>query len=216
MAEMPTGTVTFLFTDIEGSTRLWNQHPERMDSVIANHDRELREIVEAHSGVVFKTVGDALYTVFRQTLSAISASIALQLFMQEKEWDIAEKLKIRIGIVTGEAHLRGEDYVGLAVNRCRRLCDAGHGGQILIDQATASIAADHLPANSAMRDLGAHTLKDLQIAQIYQVLHTDLLPNFPPLRSNSSAGTFPTRSPASSGAPKKWKSSKSCSRRRAC
>lgn len=183
MAEMPTGTVTFLFTDIEGSTRLWNQHPERMDSVIANHDRELREIVEAHSGFVFKTVGDALYTVFRQTLSAISASIALQLFMQEKEWDIAEKLKIRIGIVTGEAHLRGEDYVGLAVNRCRRLCDAGHGGQILIDQATASIAADHLPANSAMRDLGAHTLKDLQIAQIYQVLHTDLLPNFPPLRS---------------------------------
>ncbi len=183
MAEMPSGTVTFLFTDIEGSTRLWNQHPEHMDSVIANHDRELREIVEAHNGFVFKTVGDALYTVFRQTLSAISASIALQLFMHEKEWDISEKLKIRIGIVTGDAHLRADDYVGLAVNRCRRLCDAGHGGQILIDQATASIAADHLPADTALRDLGAHTLKDLQIAQIYQVLHTDLFADFPPLRS---------------------------------
>jgi predicted ATPase/class 3 adenylate cyclase/Flp pilus assembly protein TadD len=198
MSELPHGTVTFLFTDIEGSTRLWEQQPEAMRHALARHDALLREIIEAKcGGRVFKTVGDSFYAVFATAQAAAAAALAAQRALVEMEKRGNEEtedhfpissfppfpLRIRMALHTGTAEARGGDYFGTALNRVARLLDAGHGGQILLSSTTAELARDLLPEGASLRDLGAHRLKDLRPEQVFQLVHPGLPSDFPRLKS---------------------------------
>jgi class 3 adenylate cyclase len=162
---LPTGTVTFLFTDIEGSTRLWEQQPETMKDTLAQHDTMLRSAVEAHRGHVFKTVGDAFYAVFADASDAIRAAL-------EAQWTLHKHLpevRVRVALHIGEAELREGDYFGAALNRVARLLAAGHGRQILLSEATAERVRPSLPADARLRLLGTHRLRDIAEREtIYQ------------------------------------------------
>jgi predicted ATPase/class 3 adenylate cyclase len=182
MTDQPTGTVTFLFTDIEGSTRLWEQHPETMRRALARHDLLLRQAIEGHGGHVFKTMGDEFCAVFAAAPEAVAAVIAAQLALRSEPWAETGPLRARMALATGTAEQREGDYFGPALNRVARLLAAGHGGQILLSQATQQWVCQQLPTGAALRDLGLHRLKDLiQPEQIFQVLHPDLPQAFPPL-----------------------------------
>lgn len=179
---LPTGTVTFLFTDIEGSTQLWEKHPEEMKLAIATHDAILREAIEANHGSIIKTTGDGVHAVFSTAIDAINAAIVAQRNFQYPINNI--EIKIRMGLHTGEAELRADDYYGQTLNRAARIMSAGHGGQLLISSVTAELAREHLPENSSLHDLGEHRLKNLSKTEhLFQVNTTDLLTEFPALKS---------------------------------
>ncbi len=161
MPDLPTGTVTFLFTDIEGSTTRWEQHPHVMQTLLARHDAILREIINVHAGVIVKVTGDGFHAVFASAPDAVAAVVAAQRALHAEAWGDAGPLRVRMGIHTGAAEQREGDYYGPAVNRAARLMAVGHGGQILLSQATADLLGDHLPAGVELRDLGEHRLKDL-------------------------------------------------------
>ncbi len=185
MAELPTGTVTFLFTDIEGSTTRWEQHREAMQAALARHDAILREAVEGHGGVVFKTMGDAFYAAFATAQDALAAAVAAQHVLQMETWDPAiGHVQVRMALHTGAAEQRDGDYFGPPLNRVARLLAAGHGGQTLLSLPTRALAGDQLPAGVELRDLGEHRLKDLQQPEhIFQVVAPDLPADFPPLKT---------------------------------
>src|SRR5579862_4403924 len=134
MAHLPTGTITFLFTDIEGSTRLWEQHPEAMRAALARLHALLTTRIEQHNGCVVKSQGegDSLFAVFAQPTDAVAAAAALQQALYTEPWPAETPLRVRVAVHTGEADLREGDYYGPAVNRCARLRSAGHGRQILL------------------------------------------------------------------------------------
>jgi predicted ATPase/class 3 adenylate cyclase len=181
---LPTGTVTFLFTDIEGSTRLWEQHPEAMTAAVARHDTLLRTAITTHGGSVFKTMGDAFFAAFPTPTQALAAALQAQQALHAEAWGDTGPLRVRMALHTGVAELRGRDYFGAPLNRIARLLTAGHGGQVLLSQATFDLVQTALPSGSSVRDLGAHRLKDLQQPErIFQVLHPELPADFPPLRS---------------------------------
>ncbi|WP_374685679.1 adenylate/guanylate cyclase domain-containing protein, partial [Promineifilum sp.] len=188
--ELPTGTVTFLFTDIEGSTRLWERFPEPMRAALTRHDELLREIVEAHAGRIVKTTGDGAYAVFGRAADALAAALAAQVALlaenarPDRFGGLPEDLKVRMGLNTGEAEAREGDYHGTALNRAARLMSAGHGGQILLSAVTASVAESALPAGATLRDMGEHRLPGLaRPERLYQVVAPSLPNAFPPLRS---------------------------------
>ena len=182
MPEHPRGTVTFLFTDIEGSTRLWQAHPDAMREVIARHDAILRTAVETHGGVVFKTVGDALCAAFASAGAAASAAVAAQRALAAEPWGETRPLRVRMALYSGEVEARGGDYVGQPLNRVARLLSAGHGGQILLSQTALELAREHLPSGAFPWDLGTHRLKDLlEPERIWQLVHPELPDDFPPL-----------------------------------
>ncbi len=136
MADLPTGTVTFLFTDIEGSTTRWEQHREAMQTALARHDAILRQAIEGHGGVVFKTMGDAFYTAFATAPNALDAALAAQHVLQQETWSAATgALRVRMALHTGTAEQRDRDYFGPPLNRVARLLAAGHGSQILLSRA---------------------------------------------------------------------------------
>jgi WD40 repeat protein/class 3 adenylate cyclase len=183
-AEMPTGTVTFLFTDIEGSTRLWEQQPRAMQAAVAHHDILLREAIEQHGGYVFKTVGDAFCAAFPTAPQALDAAIAAQRAILSADWESAGPIKVRMAIHTGVAEVRDNDYFGLPLNRVARLLSTGYGGQVLLSLATQQLVRDHLPEGVALKDLGEGGLKDLVKSEhIYQIVAPDLPSDFPPLKS---------------------------------
>ncbi len=161
LAELPTGTVTFLFTDLEGSTRLWEEHPEAMRGALARHDEILRDAVEKRDGVVVKTTGDGLHAVFASARGAVAAAVDAQLALVAEDWTLPEPLRVRMGLHTGEADLRSGDYYGPAVNRAARVSAAGHGGQILVSHATEELVRDDLPEGAGLVDLGEQRLRDL-------------------------------------------------------
>src|SRR5579883_1524789 len=134
MSALPTGTITFLFTDVESSTRLWEQHPQAMRHVMARHDALLTAVFERHDGVVVRPrgEGDSLFAVFVLASDAVAAALAGQRALVAEDWGEIEPLRVRMGLHTGEADLREGDYYGAAVNRCARIRAAGHGGQILL------------------------------------------------------------------------------------
>ena len=174
-----------MFTDIVGSTRLWERAPEAMRQALARHDALIRAEAESHRGSVFKTVGDASYCVFNDAADAVRAAIAIQRAMDAEPWG-AEigNLKVRIGVHSGDAVQDGGDYYGPSLNRVARLMSAGHGGQILLSSATAKLTAETLAQECELQDLGAHRLKDLTEPQkIYQVIASDLTSEFPPPNS---------------------------------
>jgi class 3 adenylate cyclase len=186
MVTLPTGTVTFLFTDIESSTRLWEQHPEAMRQALARHDVLLTEGISLHGGIVVKSrgEGDSLFAVFARATDALTAAGALQQALCAEPWPAATALRVRMALHTGEATVREGDYLGPAVNRCARLRAAAHGGQVLLSQTTCDQVRDMLPAGAGLRDLGTRRLKDLQQPEhIFQLLHPTLPGEFPPLRS---------------------------------
>lgn len=184
MPDLPTGTITFLFTDIEGSTKLWERCPEDMQSALARHDFLLRNAIERHSGYVFKTVGDAFCGAFQTATDALNAVLESQLALSSEEWGETGTIRVRMGLHTGEAEERDNDYFGQTLNRVARLQSIVYGGQVLISQSTYELLRDRLPERVELRPLGTHRLKDLNRAEnIYQVLYPGLPSDFPSLRS---------------------------------
>ena len=185
MADLPTGTVTFLFTDIEGSTKLWEKSPRGMQAALTRHDALLWEAIEGHGGFVFKTVGDAFCAVFPTALGALESALAAQRTLFSEAWgDEIGALRARMALHTGTTHERDGDYFGPPVNRVARLLSAGHGGQVLLSSSTQELVRDHLPPQTHLRDLGERRLKDLSRPErIFQLTVPDLPSEFPPLRT---------------------------------
>jgi predicted ATPase/class 3 adenylate cyclase len=184
VASPPTGTVTFLFTDIEGSTKLWEDNASAMQAALAHHDELLRWVVEERGGYVFKTVGDAFCCAFPTALDALEAALEIQRKLFSSEWEQIGTLKVRMALHTGVAEVRGGDYFGPPVNRVARLLSAAHGGQVLLSLSTEELVGDQLPAGTSLRDLGEHRLKDLFRPERVFELSTPGLPSeFPPLRT---------------------------------
>jgi predicted ATPase/class 3 adenylate cyclase len=188
---LPTGTITFLFTDIEGSTQLWEKHPDAMRLALARHDHFIRAAIETNRGYVFKTVGDAFCAAFTTAADAVDAAIAAQQSLRTLQPSAVASasqlsLKVRIGLHTGAAEVRDNDYFGPALNRVARLLAVGHGGQVLLSQTTRDLVGDELPPDVSLIDLGSHRLRDLQRPErVFQLLHPDLPADFPPLKSLS-------------------------------
>lgn len=186
---LPAGTVTFLFTDIQGSTRLWEQYPDAMRTALARHDALLRQSMEAQEGQVFKTAGDAFHAAFAQPEKALAAALAAQAALSAEPWPLpaGASLRVRMALHTGEVERRDSDYFGAALSRTARLLAAAHGGQTLLSAALASLLPSRLPTDVALRSLGRHRLKDLaQPQEIFQLTHPALPCEFPPLRSLES------------------------------
>ena len=192
MPELPTGTVTFLFTDLEGSTRLWQEHPEAMKVAAARHDELLRDAIERHSGYVVKTTGDGFHAAFGAAHDAVDAAVAGQLAMGAEGWGATGALVVRMGVHTGPAELRDGDYYGTAVNRAARLMSVAHGGQIVVSLATEELVQER---GVELLDLGEHVLKDLSRAErVFQVVHPDLRSDFPVIRSlDALPGNLPAQ-----------------------
>jgi predicted ATPase/class 3 adenylate cyclase len=184
MAELPSGTVTFLFTDLEGSSRLWEQYPEAMKPALARHDEILREVIAAHRGHVVKTTGDGFHGVFSAARDALEAAVTGQRALVSAHWATGESLKVRIGLHSGEAESRDGDYYGAAANRAARLMSVAHGGQILVSLSTEELVSDALPEGVALVDLGEQRLRDLSRPErIFQVAAASLPVAFPAIRT---------------------------------
>jgi predicted ATPase/class 3 adenylate cyclase len=182
--DLPTGTVTVLFTDIEGSTTRWESDPQAMSEALARHDTLLREAVESHGGFVFKTVGDAFCAVFHRADEAVACALAAQRALVREPWEAAGPLLVRMAIHSGAAEERDGDYFGPPVNRVARLLSAGHGGQLLLSLASSELTRGQLPAGTGLRDLGRHRLKDLtEPEQIFQLVGDGLASSFPHLKT---------------------------------
>jgi predicted ATPase/class 3 adenylate cyclase len=187
MASLPTGTVTFLFTDIEGSTRLWERDASAMKSALARHDEIVRSAIEEREGHVFKTLGDAFCASFSSAPEALGAAISAQRALHDEEWGEGGVIRVRMALHTGAVEEQGGDYFGPALNRVARLLSAGHGGQTLLSLASQELVRDSLPAGSSLRDLGEKRLKDLyRPERVYQITTPDLPSEFPPLRTLES------------------------------
>src|SRR5215207_8418442 len=192
MAAPPTGTVTFLFTDIEGSTRRWDAQPEAMQCALQRHDALVRDAVERHGGHVFKTLGDAFYAAFARATDAVAAAVAAQRALADAAGGAADAGRVRMALHTGAADERDGDYYGQPVNRVARLQEAGHGGQVLVSGVTADLVRDRLPDGVQLRDLGEHRLRDLtRPERIVQLAVWGLPAAFPPLRIARDLRTAP-------------------------
>jgi predicted ATPase/class 3 adenylate cyclase len=179
VAKPPSGTVTFLFTDIEGSTRLWEERPDEMRAAIAEHDARFRSAIEGNGGYVVKTTGDGFHAAFGRAADAVAAAVQCQAALAD-----LPLIKVRMGMNTGEVQERAGDYFGPPVNRAARLMAAAHGGQIVCSRGTADLIRDALPDEVALVDLGEHRLRDLQSpVHLFQIDAPGRASEFPSLRS---------------------------------
>ena len=185
MAALPTGTVTFLFTDIEGSTTLLQRLGDRRYAeVLAEHQRLLRDAFAKGNGQEIDTQGDAFLVAFARARDAVATAVAAQLSILKHRWPDGASLLVRMGLHSGEPIRDADRYVGLDVHRAARICAAGHGGQILLSDSVSGLAARDLPPGVTLRDLGTHRLRDLREPEhLLQVGHPDLPADFPPLKS---------------------------------
>ena len=192
---LPTGTVTFLRTDVEGSMRLVRELGSAWDEANEAHMELIRAAVGEHGGIVVRTEGDAAFAVFPEARAAVAAAIAAQQAVASHPWPEGTGIRVRIGLHSGEAHLAGDDYGGFEVNRAARIAAAGHGGQILLSDPTRALAAAALPDGVSIRDLGAHVLRDLPHPErLYQLDVPGLPTEFPALRTGApAAGDLPRR-----------------------
>lgn len=182
----PTGTVTFLFTDIEGSSRLWERHPVDMGPALARHDTLLRSVIESHGGFVFKTVGDAFCAAFASPNECLKAALDAQESLFAEDWGKVGPLRVRMGLHTGPAEFRDNDYFGGTLNRAARISSAGHGGQVLCSQPVADLLRDDMLQVSFL-SLGDFRLRNLaRVERIYQIQAQGLPSSFPPLRSHQN------------------------------
>jgi predicted ATPase/class 3 adenylate cyclase len=186
-AELPAGTVTFLLTDIEGSTRLWESVPEAMEAALERHNRLLAGVIEGHGGVVVTSrgEGDSFFAVFPSAVAAVEAAGACQLALAGEAWPAGAALRVRMGLHSGEAHVQEGDYVDHApINRCARVKAAAHGGQVLVTKTTRDLVAGRLGGGLGLKRLGEFRLRDLaEPGLIYQLTHADLPADFPPLKT---------------------------------
>ena len=183
----PAGLSTFLITDIEGSTRLWEEQGAAMGPALALHDRLLRTAVEEAHGTVIKTTGDGLLAVFDDQLAAVNAAVNAQVALRDAAWGATGELRVRMAIHSGTAETRDGDYFGPALNRAARILAIGHGGQVVLSAVAAVLARDRLPTTMDLRDLGSHRLRDLdRPEQIFQLVVDGLASDFSPLRSLST------------------------------
>jgi predicted ATPase/class 3 adenylate cyclase len=181
---LPTGTVTFLFSDIEGSTQRWETHREAMECALARHDALVRRAIETHGGYVFKTIGDAFCAAFATAPDAIAAALKAQRTLQGEDFSAVEGLYVRMALHAGQSTERDGDYFGPTVNRVARLLAIAHGGQVLISDAAVDLSQGDTPPQSSLRDLGFARLKDLTAPEhVWQLDITGLSNEFPPLRS---------------------------------
>jgi predicted ATPase/class 3 adenylate cyclase len=184
MVDLPTGTVTFLFTDIEGSTRLLQELGEGYARVRDEHAAIIRRALEAEGGRELSTAGDSFFAVFRTPGQAVRAAVATQQDLHDHRWQAGAAPRVRMGVHTGEGVRGGEDYVGIDVNRAARIADAAHGGQVILSGATRALVERDLPDGASLRDLGEHRLKDLAHPEHLHDLVIEGLPvDFPPPRS---------------------------------
>ena len=185
MPSHPSGTVTFLFTDIEGSTRHWEQQPQAMSNALLRHDAIMRNAIEANGGYIFKTIGDAFCAAFPTAPQALQAALDAQRALAAEQWpEMTGPVQARMALHTGSAEERGGDYFGPPVNRVARLLSAGHGGQTLLSEISSGLVRDVLSPGVTLRDMGEHRLKDLaQTEQIFQVLGPGLPSEFAPLKT---------------------------------
>src|SRR3954469_19961137 len=186
MGELPTGTVTLLLADVEGSTRLWQTQPDQMTAAVARLDRALTDLLAAHGGVrpVEQGEGDSFVAAFARASDAVACALDLQ------RAPLA-RIRLRIGVHTGQVQLRDEgNYVGPTINRTARLRDLAHGGQTVLSGATEQLVADWLTDDAWLTDLGCHELRDLpRPERVTQLCHPDLRNEFPPLRVMKSTDT---------------------------
>jgi predicted ATPase/class 3 adenylate cyclase len=187
---VPTGTVTFLFTDIEGSTRLWQLHPEAMKGALARHHVLLQRAIESNGGYVFQIIGDAFCAAFHTGSEGVAAALAAQQALTSEPWGETGPIRVRMAVHTGTADVRvgehksGEYLSGLALSHTARLLAVAYGGQILVSTTTQELVRDDLPSRIELRDLGQHRLRDLTRAEhIFQVVAPDLPHAFPALKS---------------------------------
>lgn len=192
---LPTGTVTFLRTDVEGSMRLVRALGSAWDDVNASHLRIIRSAVESHGGVVVRTEGDALFAAFPEARAATEAAATAQRALHEQHWPVDGGLAVRMGLHSGEAHLAGDDYGGFDVNRAARVATAGHGRQIVLSGTTAALVASGLPTRLTVRDLGLYVLKDVPVPErLFQLDVDGQQTTFPPLRASpATTGNLPDR-----------------------
>src|SRR3954471_18929816 len=184
MAELPSGTVTFLFTDIEGSTTRWEHQPEVMGPALARHDALIRSAIQQHGGHVVKTMGDAFHAVFVRAPDAVASALEAQLRLQAEPWGEIGPIRVRMAVHTGTAEERDGDYYGPPLNRAARLLATGHGGQVLLSDVTAGLVRDDLRGGVQLLDLGEHRLKDLiRPEHVFQVVAPGLPAQFPALAS---------------------------------
>ncbi|HET7092880.1 MAG TPA: adenylate/guanylate cyclase domain-containing protein, partial [Thermomicrobiales bacterium] len=175
MPQPPSGSVTFLFTDIEGSTRRWERQREAMHAAVERHLALLRTTVEANDGVLFKTIGDAIQAAFPTAPAALAAALEAQRALAVESWGDLGSLQVRMALHTGVATPRDGDYLAPCLNRLARLLATGYGGQILLTQATQQLLRDHMPPDVSLRDLGEHRLRDLlEPERVFQVAAPDL------------------------------------------
>lgn len=184
---MPHHPLTFLFTDLEGSTRLWEQFPEQMKPVLARHDSLLTAAVDAYHGRIVKTTGDGMHAVFESAVQAIGSALAGLLAIENEAWpEGIGPLKVRMGLHSGESQERANDYYGPTVNRAARIMKTAHGGQVLLSSVSAAQVEQALPAEASLLDLGEHFLRDLaQPEHLFQLCHPAIPYQFPPLNSLS-------------------------------
>src|ERR1700675_2105425 len=193
--DLPTGTVTFLRTDVEGSMAMVRATGARWDEINATHLGLIRRAVDTHGGVCVKTEGDAFFGVFPEAGAAVRAAIDVQRALSAYAWPADAPVRVRIGLHSGEAHLAGDDYGGFEVNRVARIAAAGHGGQTVLSEPTRLLAEAALTGGVAVRDLGRHVLKDVPAPErLFQLDIPGLRPEFPPRRtSRPSSGNLPLR-----------------------
>jgi predicted ATPase/class 3 adenylate cyclase len=195
MRTLPTGTVTFLFTDIEGSTQLLTDLGDRFPAVLGKHHELIRAALASEGGIEVSTDGDAFFAVFTDAPSSVRAALAAQRTIAPTPWPDGRQVRVRMGIHTGLGTLLGDNYVGIDVHRAARIAAAGHGGQVLVSDSARALLGSGLPPDVALRDLGEHRLKDLPSAEhVFQLLAEGLASDFPPLRSlDARRGNLPDR-----------------------
>jgi len=184
--ELPAGVVTFLMTDIEGSTRLWAEAPDAMRAALARHDAIATDVIAEHAGFLIKPrgEGDSTFSVFGRPTDAVTAACALQMALTAEQWPEGAALRVRIAVHTGEADLGVDDYYGIAVNRCARLRSIANGGQVLVSESTTGLVRETLPEELSLRDLGFQRLRDLaEPERVAQLVHPSLPSDFPALRT---------------------------------
>ena len=186
MSSLPSGTVTFLFTDIEGSTKLLKELGDAYGSVVTDHRRILREAFAASNGREVDTQGDAFFYSFARARDAVAAAVAGQRALAEHEWPGGANVRVRMGLHTGEPAVGDEGYVGMDVVRAARICSAGHGGQVLLSDTTRALVGNDLPEGVSLRDLGEQNLKDVRAEHIYQLEFGDSPTYHPMLRTEGS------------------------------
>lgn len=185
---LPTGTITFLFTDVEDSVRLWEKDAASMRQALARHDTLAAETIAAHQGLLIKSrgEGDSLFVVFARAADAVACACRLQLALIAEMWPTPDPLRVRMALHSGEADLREMDYYGAAVNRCARLRAIAQGGQILLSRAVRELCQDGLLEEAALLDLGERRLRDLAEPEyVYQLTHPRLPTDFAPLQPDS-------------------------------